>query len=566
MAPKSPLLQNILYRLPLIIISIVVLLLVLPTITNNINDPNMIPYFNNDEGGLMDLIWFYYSGEKRPTFQWDFDYGLEMRYIADFARLVLSRFVSFTPGLFVLILRCFHLGAWILSFFALYRLVKYHFGGKWQPIFAVLLLAVSPSMNYFFSNIKPNPLIVLIMIVGLDYTLRLIEDPFQKRNILIAIACASLAFLVQFAGLLLLPAIVAALFLARGYHGKRGDARSIIPELKISWILPALGGIVMILFPVIIIFSYVRKSTGFTWYEDFGFWGTLLEIRAILFLWGVGGIAILLSLLILVLNKNQNPFVKKIMFWVNLINSSILIVCGIFAGLTVIFGFRWLVDPKHFINIFGQFAPITVLSSKAYVEKGILSQVAYVWYRVMWLSPFIFALFLIYLLIEFYPPRHKGRKLYLPAIIMMILLCIADITWRGKNTVTERLYQFRQHEAVVFELAKWWRESIPEDSRIVSDFYTRAYIPAGYKNVKTAHWNGKDQVGELRQLVETYKPEFIYYNRSANAIDSKNPLPPISEILPNTRVRKVAEFKAENENAYKVWGRPSHFLIYKVID
>ena len=50
--------------LPLFIICLVSALLIFPTINNNIYDHNMIHYFNADEGGLMDLLWMNYSGEK----------------------------------------------------------------------------------------------------------------------------------------------------------------------------------------------------------------------------------------------------------------------------------------------------------------------------------------------------------------------------------------------------------------------------------------------------------------------------------------------------------------------
>ena len=59
--------------IPLIIACFVVLALGLPTVANNIDKPNMIPYFNSDDGGFMDLIWYHYSGEKRASFQWDAD-------------------------------------------------------------------------------------------------------------------------------------------------------------------------------------------------------------------------------------------------------------------------------------------------------------------------------------------------------------------------------------------------------------------------------------------------------------------------------------------------------------
>ena len=51
--------------------------LVIPTINNNYKDPNLITYFNADEAYIMDILWKYYSGETRDSYQGAFDYGLE---------------------------------------------------------------------------------------------------------------------------------------------------------------------------------------------------------------------------------------------------------------------------------------------------------------------------------------------------------------------------------------------------------------------------------------------------------------------------------------------------------
>ncbi|KPK42832.1 MAG: hypothetical protein AMJ78_01170, partial [Omnitrophica WOR_2 bacterium SM23_29] len=141
--------------LPVAAVCIATVLLSLPTIDNNINDPNMIVYFNTDEGGRMDTAWYYYRGEKRDSFQWDYDYGLEMLYVADFARIILDRFIEFTPGTFVLIFRWLHLIAWVCALIAMWYFVGYHFGNGWQRNLAVFLLGVRPAFSNFSNTLKP---------------------------------------------------------------------------------------------------------------------------------------------------------------------------------------------------------------------------------------------------------------------------------------------------------------------------------------------------------------------------------------------------------------------------
>ena len=158
----------------LIIICASVVAITVPAIGNNIDNPNLIVYFNADEGYLMDLIWSYYSGEIRDSFQLGLDYGLGMIYLSDLSRMVLSKFIEFTPGTFVSILRWIYMLSWIGSLIALWHLVGNHFGKGWMQICAVFLLAVRPAYDYVTNSLKPEPLVLLFMIVGLNYTLKII--------------------------------------------------------------------------------------------------------------------------------------------------------------------------------------------------------------------------------------------------------------------------------------------------------------------------------------------------------------------------------------------------------
>ena len=110
---RSRLRDTIRLTWPLLLVWAAAMLLVMPTINRHVDDPNMIVYVNNDEGGLMDLIWWYYSGEQRASMYYDFDYGLEMVYLAGLARLVPPQVVEFTPGRLALIFRWLHFASWL---------------------------------------------------------------------------------------------------------------------------------------------------------------------------------------------------------------------------------------------------------------------------------------------------------------------------------------------------------------------------------------------------------------------------------------------------------------------
>jgi len=615
-------LGRIKFWLVLPIVCIFSLLLTLPAINNNIDTPNRIVYFNADEGGLMDVAWLYYSGEKKESFQWDFDYGLEMVYLADFARLILTRFIHFTPGIFVLILRWIHLLAWILSFFALWHLVKRHFKSEWQVALCVALLATRPAFAYFSNNLKPEPLVLLIMIIGLNYALRIVDEPSKRNNLVLAVICATLAFLVKFAGLFLLPAIIASLYFAKHRDCASGQDRTVFAPAKGSWIFPLLAGLVMIALPLLAICFYQRKSTGTTWYNQYGLWGSLQQNMFILFMCAAGFFIILSFPALLFLEKNKNRLVKKIIRLINELNSHALLVFVIFTIFVFLFGVHWLIAPGHFLNIYAQFSSTSLSEAATAINtKGLISGF---WQnlagRIHALDPFVVLFFVLYLIQEkrnlrknlrndplrlykrlillifiilpliimfsmmrmaqhhtlpffvamsilsiqgcyMFITSLKSRRLFKTiAIILISILFMIDIAINAIKTVRSRVYHFHQNADIAFDLERWWHKNISIDARIIADHYIHVYIPVGYKNIKTLSWNEKNRALRLRQLVDAYRPEFIYYN---SGLSTEDFLPPIEEILPDKRVRLVKSFDSMGRRYQRRIG--DKFLIYKIL-
>lgn len=615
---------NIISLIVLIAVCVGAFLLAAPAISDNINDPNMIAYFNADEGGLMDIAWWYYSGQRRDTFQWDFDYGLEMRYLADTARL-LSKWIDFTPGTFVLILRWLHLFSWIAALIALWYFVGYHFGRGWQQSVAVLLLATRPSFGYFICNLKPEPLVLLLMIIGLHYSLKIIREPSWK-NLLIAVALASLAFITKFAGGFLLTAIVLAMYLSKFRDPGINPARAAYPTLKWFWALPAIMGLLMMALPVLILTFYVRKSTGTTWAHEYGIWGSLLRNKIGISAVSAGLCGIALSAALRLFAGVKNGMVRKIMDLIKELSSYALVVFGIFAAFVAIFGFRWILAPKLFITTYaflGTSGPATA-SILMIPEKGFLY--AFLHNMAAQIKEFdatMILLFVVYLgteayfcikgtalqtdrvkalkrfvLLGFLVPafgcifsmmrivahhmlpffvalsvlslqgidmllsslRRKRLYFYSASAIFAALL-LSDIGANGTALIKECVYRFNQNEDIAYDVARWWHDNMPKNAAVVAEEYTRSYIPAEHKNIILFKSYFRNRNEILRELVLKHRPEFVYYNAGTRIAGEE--MPPMQEIVPEFKFEEVASFDSSKKRFEKLRG--ARFVIYKVV-
>ena len=184
-------------------------------------------------------------------------------------------------------------------------------------------------------------------------------------------------------------------------------------------------GIIIILLPLIVILFYVRKSTGLTFYEELGLWGTAMEKRLILDIWMVGVFSIMASFAIRILNKHNNAYLRIIMKTFNELNSYAFIVFVVFSIATLIFGIKWFINPKHFILVYAQLgtaatSPISVLEPKGLLH-ALLQNIAE---KIHDFDAILFFLFIIYLFIEVYK-RHINLNDELFRLIMfkrMVLL------------------------------------------------------------------------------------------------------------------------------------------------
>ena len=611
--------SKILSIIILTIICSATFLIVLPTINNNLDDPNLIAYFNHDEGYLVDLIWYYYSGEKRDSYQLDADYGLEMIYLSDLARVVLSRFVDFTPSIFALMLRWLHFISWICALIALWFFIGRHFGKGWQQMLSVLLLAVRPAFGYLTINFKPEPLVLLLMILGLDYTLRILEKPC-KKHMFVALALAAAAFLIKFSGIFLLPGVIAAIYFSQYCNADFGrNSAATFLKIKHSWILEFLIGTGLIVLPFLFIFFYVRKSAGMTYFQEFGLLQSLFGNKETMFLIFVGLIIVIISLVLFYLAKSKKPSIKNIIGIFNEINSISFIVLSAFFIFILFLGFRWITMPTLFLdtysfNILDFSGILNMREASANPLQGYLKIVNE---KLVSFDLLMVLLLVFYLIVEmrfrmeslnhdklryykrktlmvilvpiflllFSPGRFTyhhllpffvilsalsiqglyefidsftGRKAFKASVVFLVCaLFTVDILINAAAMLKLRTYQFHYKEDMVFEITDWWRKTYPADTSIVVDHPVLAYLPPEYKNVKRFCYQ-KDRAEQLKTLVYDFKPQLIYYN-----IDkSESKMPPINEILPELKIELVKSFDYDGRY-YKIY--PNYkFVIYRV--
>lgn len=524
------------------------LLLALPTIANNINDPNMILYFNEDEGGFMNLLWMNYSGKGMEDLLY-VDYGIETLYIADFVRVFVSPFMEVTHGTLILVFRCIHLLAWIGAIIALWRLIGNHFGKGWQQILAVTLLVLRPAFPYLLNNSNSDIPVLFFIILGLDYTLRLIDKP-NIKSLSIAILCATMGFVIKYYGLLLLPAIILALCFSKYYHDKKSEFvidTFLFSEIKKAYLLPVFIGVIIIILTSIPILVYVRGSTGITLYEEFGIWGSLKEKKLILWMWLISVFLIGISFLVWMINKQNNIYLKKIAKIFNELNTYAIIVFSGFSITTLLLSIRLFLKPKLFILECAQFGSLIDVKACLVETKGLLLVfLQNVLNKLNTFDGIIFSLFMFYLGMEIYNRRqhlkesfmrlfflkrmvlliflvvpflymltpyrmekhnmlaffavsvilvgqgfhmfvnsfHNAKLLRKLAIFFIAILFMGDVVLNASTVVKARIRDFNKHHDVAFEVAQWWRQNIPQEARVVADHQTRLYVPTEHKNVK----------------------------------------------------------------------------------
>ncbi len=187
------------------------------TVFNNLNDAGLIAWFSHDEIYVLDLLQYYRTGQYNPdTFQGFYDYGLYYRYVAGLFEVLGRHGIDISPGIALGIIRLLNLISGLLAVVVFWRLLVRHFGTGIPSVIALLGLALSPSFVWHLDFAKPEPVILLVMVLGLDYTLRIVDEP-SRRHLILATALAALGAVIKVIGVFLLPGIVLAAWKKRKY-------------------------------------------------------------------------------------------------------------------------------------------------------------------------------------------------------------------------------------------------------------------------------------------------------------------------------------------------------------
>jgi len=435
-----------------------------------------------------------------------------------------------------------------------------------------------------------------------------------------ATAAGACAFIVKFSGIFLLPMIVAAMYL-RQSHDRATAPKAVFPRLKAAWTVPAIAGSVLVALPLAIVFLYHRRVIGLTWYEQYGFLGTLERNAMVTDIIAAGAVLIALSFVYRIVRAAKIGWLRDLCGAIDDIGSCAMIALGFFALFFLVFGFGWVLNPRHLLELYA----ITGREAFGYpqnaqaVSSGIAALIGNFASNVRIFDPGIFALFAVYLAAEFGPARRKApgaeRKLFhkrmallvfllpysmymcsggrvalqhtlpfftvmavlglegarmlfrwleprralaLAASAAMALAVAVTVVQDTKAMASEIVYIYRQKEDVVFDIAEWWRDNYPPDTKILAAHPTRVYLPPEYANVKFLRFQ-LDEAQQLRNLLVNFKPELVYYNaRPGYGADIPGP----EELVPGIRAELVASF----DNEARPYARfpKAKFVIYRI--
>jgi hypothetical protein len=531
-----------------ILVAILFIALVVPTLFYNIkSDLRLIPYFSLDEGYGRDLAWYYYSGQKLETFQYSLDYGVEYQLIVDLLARPIGLFVKLNPNGLLLIMRIFHFICGILALIFLWKLTKRHFSGFLFPSIMTIGLVISPSFLWWLDHVKPEPFLMLLLILSFDYTLRILEDNSWK-NLILAIAFSAAAFMVKLIGLFLLPGVIITLFLSGLIKDNSLNRQQILKALKKigKGILLVLIFILIALTIVIPIGSkiYLQNKSKFSDLEQFqnNFEPTPDMILFLLLAVGLL-VAIYIFVLLWLRKKKASSLILK---QVNIL--------PIFLLVSAIIGYHWSLNLFEWVITYArwlhqqQTAPLNLFQSSNILQSvnflimngkgwfltilqidavGLISLTLLLAYFIAeivfkpWLVPHekirclkrlilicfcicflgflilfqsrfashhIIILNIIFLLLgleglHIFRLKYKKGTAFKLILIFYVASLLIIFYQRTCLTIIWRINKIKQRYDVVYLIDRWWKQHYPYDTKIVADAPYYIYIPSEFNYV-----------------------------------------------------------------------------------
>jgi len=534
------------YLVILGIISIVIL--VAPMLNFNINaDKRIISYFDGDEGYNRDLTWYYYSGEKLESFDFTLDYGVELHLIVDFIIRPLGLFIPIGPNTTLFILRFLHFLCGIIAILVLWNFTKRHFPSSWIPTFTSFSLIVAPQYVWWLDNIKPEPLLIILILKGFDYTLRILKEP-SWRNVSLAVFFATAAFAIKLLGIFLLPGVLLALFFS-GLKENTINKKVFLRTLKrIGLMFMFFLILLSIIMAVVIPFGskvYLKMKTDNFDLEQFAVnfkpSPTLfVSVYLVMFLIFAGCV----SLVVYLYRRNKSSNVYKG-----------ISVTPLFIIFFAVISYRWTFNLFDLFITYGrwlhqqlgaplnffqktnpaQFAIATIDNAKSWFmilaqidAVGVIGLFLLIIYfiteftfkpwrnknekirffqRVILLCYCVALLIFLFLFQSRYTAQHiitinivflllafEGMRLILiycknkraakVLVAILIISVLFSFYQQERKTLELRLRKFHQKDDIIYKIGQWWKNSgYSYDTKIVADSPRYIYIPSEFKNV-----------------------------------------------------------------------------------
>ena len=157
-----------------------------------------------------------------------------------------------------------------------------------------------------------------------------------------------------------------------------------------------------------------------------------------------------------------------------------------------------------------------------------------------------------------YLSNEKRRWQKNIALSFIIISLTVSSLQNLKTSISSFRYMYRWRGDIVFDIVSWFRKHYSPDTSIVADHPVNVYLPPEYKNTVFVKFQ-KDKVEQLRSLVNTFRPQLVYYNTGTDETDIT---PSIREILPSKEVQLIASFDSMNKY-YKRYPH-SRYLVYEI--
>lgn len=543
---------KLLYLFYPVLLCLPILLLVAPATMLGVDDLRLSWYFDFDEGDLLERLLAFRAGTLTRDFAGSlfFDYGPLFKTVAVPFTLPFTWFMGESYRSVWVGVRWFNVVSGQAALWIFWLLVVRHFRSFWVAAISTTALAVTPEFLSWLDHVKPEPFQLMLVALSLYFSVSLVRRP-RLRTVALASLFASAAFATKYLGVFLLPGIVLAWcggdWLQNGRETLQAAMERRRRHLYTFGIALAFAGALGLIAFAVFLFSYVGKTTGLTWFEQYG-WRMLVARWESVITQGLS-LSICLGGLGLVWLSRRQTATSSLVFLgqfvlLCLTQVSLLFVCGLLVA-----GYQWFLHPLQFVRDFhARTLVVTSLGNRPFPETlsmlapmsqwieiiaersalGMIGATLLTLYAIgeivlsrtsrhndigrllMRLTLFLFVVsygLFLWLLVDrrtgwyllpivplaFLLPLDLLRHQVLPwlpglrwraaLLLTVTILFVGDALYRGSLAYQWRVARFQKPYDVAYELSRWLEKQYDVEMTILTDHRDQTFVPSTFTNV-----------------------------------------------------------------------------------